>query len=51
MDRKGSSHLGSPDYGTEVTPEGGEMATYPRIYKETEVQELLAPYMAREVTA
>jgi RNA polymerase primary sigma factor len=45
MGRKGSSHLGSPDYGAEITPEGGELAAYPRIYREA--PGLLGAYMAR----
>jgi hypothetical protein len=40
MDRKGSSHVGSPDYNAEITPQGGELVTYPR--KETESPGLLA---------
>jgi hypothetical protein len=40
MNRKGSSHVGSPDYNTEITSHGGELATYPR--KETESPGLLA---------
>src|SRR5918994_1435273 len=30
MDRKGSSHVGSPDYNAEITPQGGELAIHPR---------------------
>jgi hypothetical protein len=40
MGRKGSSHVGSPDYNAEITPQGGELATYPR--KETKPPGLLA---------
>jgi hypothetical protein len=40
MNRKGSSHVGSPDYNAEITSHGGELATYPR--KETESPGLLA---------
>jgi hypothetical protein len=30
MDHKGSSHVGSPDYDAEITPEGGKLTTHPR---------------------
>jgi hypothetical protein len=30
MVRKGSSHVGTPDYDAEITPQGGELATHPR---------------------
>jgi len=45
MDRKDSSHVGSPHYDAEITSEGGELATYPR--KNTESPRLLAAFIAR----
>jgi hypothetical protein len=30
MNRKESSHVESPDYYAEITPQGGELATYAR---------------------
>jgi DNA-directed RNA polymerase sigma subunit (sigma70/sigma32) len=47
MDRKSSSHVGSPDYNAEITPQGGAFATYPRICKEAKAPGVLAAYMAR----
>jgi hypothetical protein len=35
MNLKKSSHIGSPDYDPEITPLGGELATYPRKFGNT----------------